>query len=418
MAEDDPAEIAAALETSPVYRAPGTEAWLSDAAAADLAATITENDLGLFVVLEVPPASTSNHGADLLTLVKQARDRAGVDSAGLYVGVDYVGPRDEDPHDPYTETAELRLAFQQWGDVSPQLSSEYGADDLEFPAELFLSYGHGGGDGTPFELAAGLQELADRLAEGDAATIRDDGSDGLNRANETNASSTSSAPGAAGEGDGPSLPLVGGVVAALVVVAVVVAASRRRGSRRTFALPDSVLSRVREAEADELRRRARSAVVVLGERIDGAKLGPRDDAETWQSALDHYEAAGRLVPDDGSEPDVLDAVGAIVLADRGEQALAATRRRKGLVFTTPCFLNPLHGTGRRQDTVTHGRFRVDAPVCDRCHADLKAGRRPDILDVVEHGRAEHYFETNREPWASTGYGALQPDLLTLIRSRG
>ncbi|WP_447645648.1 hypothetical protein [Nocardioides zeae] len=209
------------------------------------------------------------------------------------------------------------------------------------------------------------------------------------------------------------------MVAAVVVVAVVlVAASRRRPRpRRAFTLPDSVLSRVREAEADELRRRARSAVVVLGERIDGASLGARDDAETWQSALDHYEAAGRLVPDDGSEPDVLDVVGAIVLADRGEQALAATRRRKGLVFTTPCFLNPLHGTGRRQDTVTHGRFRVDAPVCDRCHADLKAGRRPDILDVVEDGRAEHYFETSREPWASTGYGALQPDLLTLIRSR-
>ena len=43
-----------------------------------------------------------------------------------------------------------------------------------------------------------------------------------------------------------------------------------------------------------------------------------------------------------------------------------------------------------------------------------AGRRPDVLDVVVRGTPHHYFETDREPWASTGFGALEPDLVTRL----
>ena len=60
-------------------------------------------------------------------------------------------------------------------------------------------------------------------------------------------------------------------------------------------------------------------------------------------------------------------------------------------------------------------------MCATCRKDLAAGRRPDILDVVRDGVPVHYFATDAEPWASTGYGALEPDLLTALRghrSRG
>ena len=40
------------------------------------------------------------------------------------------------------------------------------------------------------------------------------------------------------------------------------------------------------------------------------------------------------------------------------------------------------------------------------------------LDVVVDGRPEHYFETDREPWASTGFGALEPDLVRRLHRGG
>ena len=42
----------------------------------------------------------------------------------------------------------------------------------------------------------------------------------------------------------------------------------------------------------------------------------------------------------------------------------------------------------------------------------------DILDVVRDGTPVHYFETDAEPWASTGYGALEPDLVERLHRRG
>ncbi|GAB3080257.1 hypothetical protein GCM10027215_22580 [Nocardioides zeae] len=428
VAEDEAGAIAQALEDSPVYFGPGTESWMTPGDVEALTAAIEENELSFYVVLVRPPDGTSNSGGDLVTRVKQAREAAELPAQGLYVGVDYARPRDGSaPASVYTDDTTLRVTVQPFGEVSPRLVGRADRDSLTLSVDLFLGYG--AGDGTPYELGPGLVELAERLNPDDVASIRADGSAGLEAKTEQRAESgtgsssgsgQSGSPGVPG-GDGfPTVPVVSGVVALVVLVVAVVTASRRRTSasrdRRTFALPDSVLSRVREAEADELRRRARAALVTLGEKIEGAQVGPRDDTATWQAALDHYEAAGRLLPDDGTTPSVLDAVGAIVLVDRGEQAMAATRRRTKLVFTRPCFLNPLHGVGRRGESLAHGDFRVDAPVCDRCRADLKAGRRPDILDVVEDGKPEHYFETRHEPWASTGYGALEPDLLRRLRT--
>lgn len=429
VAEEQAEAIAQALENSPVYFGPNTESWMTASDVEALTAAIEANDLALYVVLVRPPDGTSNSGGDLVTRVKQAREEADLPAEGLYIGIDYASALGgEDPQAVFAADTELRVIALQFGDISPDLVGVARPDSLEFGVSTFLDYG--AGDGAPYELGPGLVELAERLTPGDVDSIRADGSAGLDaRIGDRAESGTGSSSGSGESGtsglpgdDGfPTVPVVSGVVALVVLVVAVVTASRRRTSasrdRRTFALPDSVLSRVREAEADELRRRARAALVTLGEKIEGAQLGPRDDTATWQAALDHYEAAGRLLPDDGSEPSVLDAVGAIVLADRGEQALAATRRRRKLAFTTPCFLNPLHGTGRRGESLAHGDFRVDAPVCDRCRADLNAGRRPDILDVIENGRPEHYFETRHEPWASTGYGALEPDLLRRLRTR-
>lgn len=252
-------------------------------------------------------------------------------------------------------------------------------------------------------------------------------------------SSSGSGTGSTGQPSGDSYDdgstsdaLVGFVVIAVAVAAVglgIRSLGRRARARRAteqaarpaFALPDSVLERVREAGDADLARRAQAAVLALGEHIDAADLGG-SGARAWAAALDHYDAARRLLPEDaiglGGDLDPLDAVGAVVLAGRGEEALAAARKGRSFVPTTPCFLNPLHGRATRDRTLEHDGRRVDAPVCAACRRDLKAGRRPDILDVVVDGRPEHYFETDREPWASTGFGALEPDLVRRLHRGG
>lgn len=425
MAEDDDvATIAGHLtSTSPVYVGTGASAWLDAAELAQLETAIRETGDPIFVVLVEPgPDAGSRPGQQLLTQLNQA----GVPD-GLYIGVDFVTQRvdGEAPYTPYTEYDQIRIATLQNARVADDR-------DLADEVELYLDYGADGGSGEPFELAEGLITLVELLGAPDPAAgvqeIYDAGHGGLTAANDQNVAEYRERQ----EDEHLATALgVGGAVLGAIVLGVVVARMRRalrgrsaattsgtRGARRTFALPDAMLSRVREAEAAELRRRARAAVLALGEHIDATDLGAKDDTDAWQSALDHYEAAGRLAPDDGTTPDVLDAVGAIVLADRGEQALAAAgSRRRKWAFTTPCFLNPLHGPGSRGEPLVHGDFRVDAPVCTRCRRDLKAGRRPDILDVVVDGRAEHYFETDVEPWASSGFGALEPDLVTRLRTR-
>jgi hypothetical protein len=216
---------------------------------------------------------------------------------------------------------------------------------------------------------------------------------------------------------GPSWGAGQDVLVGVLALAVVALGVRlRRARKRTFQLPPSVSKRIRTAEDQQLLERARSAVLDLGERLDAHEIGPRDDRGSWQAALDHYDAAGRLL--DQGTPDVLDVVGALVLAGRGQQALAAAVAGRPFTPATTCFLNPLHaqpGTSRSRVEVSGQVVKV--PLCAGCLDDLRHGRTPDVLDVLRHGRAVHYFETDAEPWASTGYGALEPDLLRRLHTR-
>jgi hypothetical protein len=109
-------------------------------------------------------------------------------------------------------------------------------------------------------------------------------------------------------------------------------------------------------------------------------------------------------------------VGAIVLAERGDAALTALAGRE-FEPTTPCFLDPLHGEATTEGSIEVDGDRIAVPLCKACRAELRRKRRPDILDVVRDGKPVHYFETDDEPWASTGYGALSPDLVERLHRR-
>ncbi|WP_262850754.1 hypothetical protein [Mumia quercus] len=218
------------------------------------------------------------------------------------------------------------------------------------------------------------------------------------------------------DGAGGALPWVVGAVLLATALALAWRAFRKeRGDaasdRKAFTLPASVVERVRDAHDSALIARADRELLALGELIDETELA--GDTAAWQTALDHYDAAKR-VRGESRQPDVLDVVGALVLVERGGAALAAAAAGKPYEPARPCYLNPLHGTAAGSTPLATERGKVVVPLCAQCRRDLKAKRRPDILDVVRGGKPVHYFDSGVEPWASTGYGALDPDLVTQL----
>lgn len=399
MTQSDPvAEIVADLREDGVHIGPGMARHVDAAEEAAIEAAVARSDVPVHVVvraLEDDDMFSGNAG-DMLTRV---HDDMG--TAGWFVAPTYVFP-----------TGEYSLDTEEW--TGPE-----GRLDLPYDADGIANWLH------PQDLGAGLVELTTAIADG---TVPEKTAE-ARKAYEARPEATPVTPPSDG-GDGPGGPvLVGGVVAACVVAALAaralrrrLAAARGRRSETRFTLPPSVLERVRSADDARLRSRAEQDVLALGERIDRTQLTPAANAEAWQAALDHYDAARRVLGrDPAASPDLLDVIGSIVLAGRGAAALDAAERGRSFSPDAPCFLNPLHGrAGARRKLDDAGRA-LDVPVCATCRKDLAAGRRPDILDVVREGVPVHYFATDAEPWASTGYGALEPDLLTALRghrSRG
>ncbi|RYE78085.1 MAG: hypothetical protein EOO74_05860 [Myxococcales bacterium] len=225
--------------------------------------------------------------------------------------------------------------------------------------------------------------------------------------------------------DGPDvLPVAGWLAAVLVVAgvaAVIVRKSRSRGGRpattyvpgkgyvtsRPFELPAATLSMIRQSRDRELERRAEREVLALGEAIDRTEMDGSSSG-AWHAALDHYDLSRRILDRRHSQADV---VGALVLSGRGRSALAAAQENQQWTPQRSCYFNPLHGAGEKTTQWTGASGSVRVPACAACVRALSRGQEPDdVLDFVVDGRARHYFDLDLEPWASTGYGALDPDL--------
>lgn len=222
----------------------------------------------------------------------------------------------------------------------------------------------------------------------------------------------------------PASISVGIILLAVLVVALLrrrgthAAPSATTGRNGAFVLPPSALELVRAARDARTVTLARDELLSLGEAIDDADLGSGADA-AWQATLDHYDAARRVLrPEEPADDvDLLDGVGGLVLVRRGAAALEAARTGRTFVPGLPCFLNPLHGDETSTDELEVGGEALRVPLCGACRKDLRRQRRPEILDVMDEGRPRHYFETDHEPWASTGVGALEPDLVTRLHRR-
>lgn len=326
-------------------------------------------------------------------------------------------------------------------DLLTRLHAEYPVDGQYYSTDQFLqyggdgvsldgrSYGVPGGDGeiyndaltvVSYERPATVGEAVERLT--DLLLLPPD-----EVAEIAEQASTAASDSYDGDGDGSDGIGATGLTVALVVAVVVGAAGWARLRRRrpkvpagTFALPPSAMDRIREAHDQRLEREARDELLALGEAVEATSIQPRHDSAAWQAALDHYDAARRALTlgEDPEDPEILDVVGSLVLARRGRAALARAVRGRAWAPVAGCFLNPLHGdaTGTARVTSTSERQLPESvPVCGRCRSALGSGKVPDVLDVVDRGRPRHYFDTDAEPWASTGYGSLTLDLVAAVQ---
>ena len=243
---------------------------------------------------------------------------------------------------------------------------------------------------------------------------------------------TSQSSGSYGDDEGtPTGVVVGGTLALVLVltVAAVKLTSRRKPRKprttyvrgkgyvtdRPFELPKATLSMIRQSQDAQLERRAEAAVLELGEAIDKTDLKPSGDAGAWQAALDHYDLSRRILDRKHTQADV---VGALVLSERGRAALGAAARKRPWSPQRPCYFNPLHGAGSESVRWSGRLGGAQVPACAGCANDVRRDAEPDdVLDFMIDGRARHYFDLDLGVWSETGYGALDPDLVTRLFSR-
>lgn len=259
----------------------------------------------------------------------------------------------------------------------------------------------------PADLGLQLQKVTELIADGTAR-----------QAYEKTFPERQSTGSAQGDDDGTHIlgmtPPVFGVslgVAIALILALVTATRRRSRSRQELKVTGRALRRISSAQTQDWRHRAQTEADALGERIKQLQITEKSDRTAWRAALDHYEAAGKVLK---RSTDAADSIGAMVLARRGDDALDHAVAGQPWAATVVCFFNPLHGPGTsivRWRTAAGSR---DVPCCSQCRKTVRKKREPDFLDLPVGDTVVHYVDAAVEPWASTGYGSLDPDLLSKV----
>ena len=433
---DDLDLIHAALERDGYYVDPSLSSRFSADQLASLQAALATTDQATYVVAYPfrDNDAYAGKGADLVTRLHDRYPEAGV----YLTTTTNLTP---------TEYSSIRLEGRQY-DVAGQANGDL--DDYLVLSTVYYE--------NPPDLGSAFVRAVELLnAEPEAVTKAYDKAQAAADVAAGRSTSTgtggdsgdeSGGGGTGGGGFDPTALIVAvlalGVVAALARTGIRQLGGRlRAASRRTpVVLPAATLARIRESQERKREAEAHDAVQALGVAVDEISINTASKRAGWQAAFDHFEAARDLLESttgatspgespskspggspgesSGTSPsDPLDVVGVLVLVARGEEALSAARRGRTWTPSTPCFLNPLHGVALERIRLDGGPRGQDVPACVACRSRLGAGSVPDMLDVEHRGRTVHYFETDVEPWAATGYGALDTDLLgALGRARG
>ncbi|MEU6995593.1 hypothetical protein ABZ953_33675 [Streptomyces sp. NPDC046465] len=405
--------IAASLHTSPVYVDPSYAASaVPPARQKELIAQIRKTGLPIKVVL-VPLDKGDSFGGEPDTLAAVVRDRLteqrtenrGDDRDLILITTEdrnddirgFEWPGDEHQAEDAVGAVGLMDAFDDAG--LAELTS--GAIDL---IER--------GDGTK------AYEKASKELDKDLSDHAND-TDNTDDTNDTN-DATKPAGGAAGSGieasDEAGAPswwgIAGLAVAAAALLsgtALLVRSARHRHRppghpAALFAFPHAVFAAAREADEDELRRRAEAEVLALGEALRAADTEAAPGLQPLQRALDAYAAAGTVLDSARGLPDL---AGVLALVTEGRDALDGTQDPLPL-----CFFNPLHGRAARAITwrPLGRRDQLRICACAACARAVRERRAPEVLtDATEPGGSPlPYFEVDATVsiWAATGYGSL------------
>jgi hypothetical protein len=136
-----------------------------------------------------------------------------------------------------------------------------------------------------------------------------------------------------------------------------------------------------------------------------AELARKSSGQGVDDALGCRVTAEQVLDSD----DVLDVVGALVLARAGRKLLDDPERPY-----RPCFLNPLHGLGYVETSApVGGDDEVTVPVCRRCSkAGATARGYEPLLERPRRlvPRAPRPYYEGDTVWARTGFGSLDTDL--------
>lgn len=215
-----------------------------------------------------------------------------------------------------------------------------------------------------------------------------------------------------GDGFSVGLPVVAGGLGVLALIVAVIALRRRPAMRHEIAVKGRALRRISTAQTESWRRRAEEETAQLGDRIRGLEIGDASDRAAWAAALDHFQTAGDLLERTTS---AADSIGALVLARRGDDALDHAVAGQPWQPTAVCFFNPLHGSATTSVRWNTRAGASDVPACADCRRIARKRSEPDFLDLPVGDTVVHYVDADAEPWASTGYGSLDPDLLSKVR---
>ncbi|MET8684247.1 hypothetical protein ABZV77_08525 [Streptomyces sp. NPDC004732] len=388
-------KIADALRTSPVYVDPSyAESAVPPARQKELAAQIRKAGLPIKVAL-VPLAKGDAFGGNPDTLAAVVRDHLGDRGAE---GILITTEEWNDDIRGFEWPGEEHQARDAVGAVG--LMDEFDDAGLgELTAEAIRLIERGDGKA---EYKKATKEL-DQQLDDDLSDHADDS---------TGATSGSGRSGDSGRPVWPVLVIAVVVAAALLSGAALLVRSghRRRSpsgpaarSRAPFAFPQAVFAAAHAADEAELRRRAETEVLTLGE---AARAADTETTPGLQRALDAYAAAGTVLDSARGLPDL---AGVLALVTEGRDALAGTPDPLPL-----CFFNPLHGRAARTITwrpLGH-RDQLRVAACADCARAVRERRAPEVLtDTSEAGPGGvplPYFEVDAATsvWAATGYGSF------------
>ncbi|GAA2728325.1 hypothetical protein [Actinocorallia aurantiaca] len=378
-------KIAAALRRSPVYADPSLESVLSKGRLATLLARIEAAPVPVFVVL-VPliKGGTWEESDELLTVVHDRLDRD-----GLYISLSSYGNQ---------------LDARRWGGTREEIQDSEYAVRLPFFLPEFKDA----------ILVDRLIKAVELVTAGGGYAAYEKATAHLHSRSRTDAVKESLG------GDGsPALPITLGAATAAVAGLAVWRwrrSARVRREQRPLLLPREVLTAAGTADRAELRGRVEHEVVAFGELLEGVDLD--SDAsrvhDLMTLALDAYQAAAKTLDSAGGVPDL---VGALVLVDRGRDALDSARSLAGGRRETPpsplCFFNPLHGDAAA-GTVTWrelgSRDSLRVRACGACAKAVRDHRVPESLPDEVDGKAVPYYAAPTL-WARTGYGQFGDDLV-------